>query len=114
MPYWKQHLPGLEVGDLVVLNGGGGDEWWVGKVLELLEVVWNEKKSITGDMVVHEYNGVGKGAKFEPSYSLDNTPVVCCVWSHCCDQWGSEDRMLDSNSKHLLLNVMSALGTPQA
>lgn len=112
-PHWKKM--GLKVGHLVVLNGGKGNKWWVGKVLELREVVWDEANAqaqpelYQGDILVHTYTGVGVNATFRPGKGTTSR-VSKPVWAECADQWGAPEKILNEKGK-LKSNVRSLIGT---
>jgi hypothetical protein len=113
-PYWRDK--GMEVGQLVVLNGDGDDNWWVGEIQQLLEAVWEENlddehpDQPTHDMAVLEYTGAGANGTFKEDKSNKSaraTPTN--VWSHSVDQWGSKSEILMKAGK-LKINVKRALG----
>ena len=59
IPYWSNK--DFDVGNLLLMNGGDGG-WWIGKLVEMLDVIWNSHVDVltsapTGDFVVHEYMG---------------------------------------------------------
>ena len=96
----------LQVGELVVLNGGPGDQWWVAKVLQLCDVVYDAQNPDLhdGDIQVQQYTGSGRSAVFTPTKGNKQM-----TWAQCVDQWGSEFDILDHNGK-LRTNVRSRLG----
>ncbi len=105
--HWKRM--DLRIGELVILNGvGKGDKWWVGKVTELIDVVWDKEQPELheGDIEVHAYSGCGLNSTFKP---LKREPTRRKVWSHCADQWNSEDKILNFKGK-LLNDVKERVG----
>ena len=83
-PAWKKM--NLQVGELVVLNGGPGDQWWVAKVLQLCDVVYDAQNPDLHDgdiQVVQQYNGSGRSAVFTPTKGNKQR-----TWAQCVDQIG--------------------------
>lgn len=99
-PHWKSM--DLEVGDLVVLNGGKGDKWWVARVLQLLDVVWDsdlaqqQPSLYEGDVLVLQFTGKGVNGTFKPP-KKGQLPTK--VWAESADQWGDADKILDVTGK---------------
>ena len=75
----------LQVGELVVLNGGPGDQWWVAKVLQLCDVVYDAQNPDLhdGDIQVQQYTGSGRFAVFTPTNNKRNKQMT---WAQCVDQ----------------------------
>ena len=108
-PHWRKM--GLKVGELVILNGGPGNNWWVGKVVEMFEIIWDEEKAVDdpeqyqGDILVQVYTGKGLNAVFKPKKHNEQVRV----WAESADQWNSEDKILNTRGK-ILLCVKATVG----
>ena len=110
---------GMQVGQVCVVSGG--DEVWVGRIVQLLDVVYeaNIPDKHKGDVVVHEYSGDGKGPH-HPMYKTKNgiqeiksgnqvpqnsTPVRTIIWAESCVCWDTEERMLTKTARNLNANA---------
>ena len=71
---------------------GGDKGWWIGKLVEKLDVVRNSQavgsSASTGDLLVHDYKGDSVDSKFMPCYIDKNTrctkPLHRIVWAESC------------------------------
>ena len=91
----------MEVGDLMIMAGVDVDGWWVGKVLQLLDVIWDENHpdDTHGDVVVHEFDGVGLNATFKPLYQKGRKAVQMHCWMESCVVWGAQNKMLTKKGR---------------
>jgi hypothetical protein len=105
-PTWLTH--GLEVGDVVIVNGGQENGWWVGEVKELLNVVWSDDSTEQGDIIVLEFSGQGRNGTF--TRVSGKNAVECTIWTEAIDQWGTAKDMLTKAGK-LKKNVKEKLGS---
>jgi hypothetical protein len=109
---------GAEVGDIVLVAAEKGD-FWLGEILELLQVVWDEQKphKYKGDIVVREYARVHMESENTPAFQAylpswkkklqfrhskarpgsKWEPVKTTIWWDCVQGWGSKVRMLQEN-----------------
>ena len=106
-----------------------GDMYWVGKIVELLRVVWDAKASekVEGDVKVHEFgattnqgwrgpqypmynksSGTGK-AKVVKAPSAHHTPLYTVAWAEAFAMWGSEKKMLQVKGRKLKKSTVEQL-----
>ena len=103
--------------------------FWVGEIVELLKVVWDQDEpSIQGDVKVHEYGNVTNKGWKGPQYALykgksggvkpvkpGKTPPAHCkplevvVWSEAFVMWGSDGKMLQPQARKLKKHVVEQL-----
>ena len=65
------HSLGMQVG-MIVVFGAALSEYWVGEIVELMKVEWNDDGTLLGDVKVHEYGNTAtafKGSQ-DPLYTL--------------------------------------------
>ena len=122
------HALEMEVGDIGVVRDGDGG-YWVGKIVELMKVVWEPEASeqIEGDVKMHEFgtisnegwkgpqypmfnkgSGIGK-AKVVKNPTASHTPLHTVVWAESLAMWGSERKMLQTKGRKLKKNAVGQL-----
>ena len=106
----------LQIDQIVVVNGGVGNKPWVGRVTQLLNVIYDANKKQDGDVEVHEYGNSSndwksshhelwrplsrkKDQRNTTTKTKGSTALRLVIWSESILFNADRKEILDANSK---------------